>query len=502
MSAPNTPEKNDTTVSSGSASRLSLGRLATRGAVVSGGAQIGRFVLQSLGIVLLGRILTPADYGILAMIIAIVGIGEIIRDLGLSSAAVQSKELSQDQQSVLFWINTAIGFVLFVALFISAPLIAAFYNHPEISDVVRLISCTFVINGVASQYRAGLVRDMKFGRISGIEVVAQSVALGLAVVMALSGWSYWSLAWQQIIQAGVILVGLIFVARWRPSFPSRGTKIATQLRYGTNFALTQLVIYTSTNISSVLLGKRFGAEPLGLYNRAYQLFSLPMNQLTAPATNVALSTLSKIQDETDRFNQFVLRGQLVLSSLIICGYVWAFTQADSLVSLVLGDKWSGMTPLLQIFIIGGVFQILSFSSYWIFLSKGLTGSNLRFALMTRSGLIVLVVLGSLNGIHEAAVAYAIGVAIIWPLGLTWLRVLHGVSVWPLFLTGVRTVTAYAMGGLGAYVGSTVFETDLVSLLMSPLFMAVSLLAVAAAWPAFRRDVSMIFKTTTLIGRSK
>ncbi|AHD23715.1 hypothetical protein Y013_15065 [Rhodococcus pyridinivorans SB3094] len=212
--------------------------------------------------------------------------------------------------------------------------------------------------------------------------------------------------------------------------------------------------------------------------------------------------MSKIQDETDRFNQFVLRGQLVLSSLIICGYVWAFTQADSLVSLVLGDKWSGMTPLLQIFIIGGVFQILSFSSYWIFLSKGLTGSNLRFALLTRSGLIVLVVLGSLNGIHEAAVAYAIGVAIIWPLGLTWLRVLHGVSVWPLFLTGVRTVTAYAMGGLGAYVGSTVFETDLVSLLMSPLFMAVSLLAVAAAWPAFRRDVSMIFKTTTLIGRSK
>src|SRR5829696_6310068 len=135
-----------------------LGRRAARGALVTLAGQAARIVVQLASVVILARLLDPGDYGVLAMVLAVVGVGEIFRDFGLSSAAVQAKDLTVAQRDNLFWINTAIGVVLAVLVFASAVPLAVLYDEPVLRDVTRVLAVTFVLNGLATQFRADLVR--------------------------------------------------------------------------------------------------------------------------------------------------------------------------------------------------------------------------------------------------------------------------------------------------------------------------------------------------------
>ncbi|RZL22686.1 MAG: lipopolysaccharide biosynthesis protein [Rhodococcus sp. (in: high G+C Gram-positive bacteria)] len=457
-----------------------------------------RFAMQFCGIVVLGRLLSPSDYGLIAMVVALVGVGEILRDVGLGAAAVQSETSTQLQRSVLFWISVSTGVLLSVAVYLCAPLIAELYDNELVADLVRAIAVTFALNGIAAQSRAHLIRKLQFGRIAIVEVFAQSVALTFAIWFAIGGHGYWSLAWQQIIQALITMVGFVLLAKWVPSLPKRRSGVGNQLKFGSAYMATQLLVYISSNVSSVILGARFGAAQLGLYNRAFQLFSLPLNQITAPATNVALATLSRIQNDEKRFDSFVLRGQLILTNTVIFFYVLAFVEADAFVSIALGEGWTEIVPLLRAFIVGGLFQSISFSAFWIFSARGLAGSNFRFALITRILLIALVSVGAYLSVQAAASFYAIGLICIWPLGLLWLNKLHGVHVSFLFYAGIRTISVYVSWGCVAYFVTRDVQDSIISISASFFVLSVGSVVTACLWATYRQDIQQILQTVQLL----
>jgi PST family polysaccharide transporter len=397
-----------------------LGPRAARGAAATLGAQLTRIAIQLASVVVLARLLTPHDYGLIAMVVAVIGVGEVLRDFGLSSAAIQAPELSLRQRDKLFWVNAGIGAALAVVVFSCAGLFALAYHQPELIPVSQALSVTFLLNGFATQYRADLTRRLKFMKLATADVTAPAVALALAIAAGIVGWGYWALVTQQIATAVILLLMLAIGARWLPGRPRRGVPIRAFLRFGGNLVGAQLVGYLSNNLDSVLIGVRFGAGPLGIYTRAYQLLMTPLNQLRTPLTTVALPVLSRITADVRRFGDFVCQGQLALGYTVVAGLGLIASAPESFTEILLGDQWLAAAPILRLFAVAGIFQILAFVGYWVYTSRGLTGDLFRYSLLSAAIKVACIVGGSAWGVIGIAIGYALAPAISWPISLWWL----------------------------------------------------------------------------------
>lgn len=485
-------------VATPSAAPPGLSRLAARGALVTMGGQACKILLQFGGIVVLARLLSPGDYGLLAMVAAIVGVGEVVRDFGLSSAAVHARSVSPQQRSNLFWINSAIGLLLALAVFAAAPAIAAFYAQPALLPIAQALAPTFLLSGLATQFRAQLNRDMRFGRLALVDVGGQALGLAAGVTLALRGHGHWALVAQQLGQALATLLLLVAAGGWSPGLPRRGAGMGSFLRYGGNLMSTQLVVYLSRNIDALIIGQRFGAELLGLYNRASQLLMLPLNQINAPATSIALPVLSRLRDDHERYDRFLLHGQAVMLHVTVAIFAFACAQAEPLIVLVLGRQWAPAVPIFQILAVGGAFQVAAQASYWVFLSKGLTGSNLRFTLTSRALLIAGIVAGAQWGTQGVATAHSLGAALVWGGGLVWLRT-SGAPVGAMARNTLRVMLAYGLCALASVVAALEWGNSLAGrLALGTAAMLAAFLLLVVLWPAFNRSVADILHSRSLL----
>lgn len=478
----------------------SLASRAASGAAVTMGAQLAKIAVQFGGIVLLARLLSPRDYGLVAMVMAIVGVGEILRDFGLSTAAVQAHRLSREQRDNLFWINTLFGSALGAAVYLGAGAIAALYKEPELRVITQVLALTFVFNGITTQFRAHLNRDMRFGRLASADVCGQVAGLATAVGAALLGAGYWALVIQQLVQGLVILLLMAWATRWLPGLPHRGAQMGKLLNFGWALMATQLLGYVSTNISQVIIGQRLGSVALGQFNRAFALVTMPLNQLNAPATSVALPTLSRLRGEPARYNAFLLHGQTVMVHFMVALFTVGCALAEPLVLLVLGNQWQPAIPIFRILAAGAVFQMAAYAAYWVFLSKGLTGAQLRYAIVSRSFLIACILVGSRWGVLGVAAGYAVGTALLWPSVLWWIGKLSDAPAGRMFGNGARAIIGYGLCAVAAWGGCEAVATHapLVRLLAGGTAAAAMLALVCLLWPAFRRDVGGILGSRHLL----
>ncbi|MFL0359127.1 lipopolysaccharide biosynthesis protein [Curtobacterium flaccumfaciens] len=479
----------------------SLGGQAARGAGSTMLGQILRIAVQLLSVVVLARFLDPRDYGIVAMVTAVIGIADVVRDFGLSSAAVQAAALSKAERDQLFWTNTGLGALLAAICCLCAPLLAALYSDQAIVAVTIALSSTFLINGMASQYRASLMRSLQFGRVSVADVVAAAVGLGAAIVYATLSPTYWAIVVQQLSVALVGFMVVLGLARWLPGRPRRTVPLRRFYRYGGNLSAAQLMVYLTSNLDSVLLGVIAGPTALGQYNRAFQLFMLPLRQISAPATRVALPVLSRIQHDAVRFDEFLLRGQSIVVHVVVLALTFAGAFADSLIPLVLGPGWRGVIPVFQVLTFAGIAQVAGYASYWVFLARGLTGSNLRFSLVTRPFFIAAIVVGSFYGAVGTAVGVTIGTALIWLAGLVWVSRVAGAPGLQMFVNALRPILVYGLASYGA--SWTIQRFDLITSALGVVFVGlVGVLVLASvsylSWPGFRRDVRGIMQVASLM----
>lgn len=433
----------------------SLGGTAARGALTVGGAQAIKFVLQFGGLIALARLLNPTDYGLIAMVMAIVGVAEIIRDFGLSAASVQARDLTDNQKSNLFWINTVIGAMLmFAALGLATP-ISQFYDEPTLVPLTQALSVSFLLNGIATQFRANMSRSLQFRRLVSCEILSQASGLTIGVGMALGGFSYWSIVGQQLGQSLVLVVLLGLFGRWRPGLPKRRANMRGLLSFGGGLMGAQLLQYASKNIDAVVIGYNFGASSLGSYNRASQLVNNPLAQINAPASSLALPILSRLQDDSKRYNAFLLKGQQLALQLIVFSYAFAAAVGDAAVVLVLGSQWEPAAPIFQILAIGAVFQAVGYATYWAFVSKGKTGALFRYSLCSRVITISAILAGAYFGVMGVAIAFTCGVAFLWPFALYWVSRVTDVPARQMFLNAGRSIFVYGVGAGVAYVATNI-----------------------------------------------
>ncbi|WP_249223385.1 lipopolysaccharide biosynthesis protein [Microbacterium sp. CIAB417] len=481
-------------------SHNSLGRSAARGVLVTSSGQAARLLLQLLGVIILSRMLSPGDFGLLAMITAIVTVGQSIRDFGLSNASIQTKDLSSQQRTNLFWLNTLLGVATGVILFACAPLISSFYSSPELIPVTQAMALTFLLNGVMTQSRAHLARKLQFTSLMLTDVVPAAIGLGAAIGFAAAGAGAWALVAQQIAIAFFGLVLSVAFDRWIPGLPRRAPGMTYFLKYGAFLTLSQIVATLSRNADYVILGYRFGPTPTGFYNRAFELVINPLNQVNAPSSKVAVPVLSRLQDQTDKFNEFLLAGQKAMLVVLLPVLSAVAAVASPLVLLVLGERWAPSIVLLQILIIAGICRVASYASYWIALSRGATAVSLWVNLVSAPVLIACIALGSIWGVVGVAAGFAVGTALSWFIGLAWYGRAAQAPAWRMFTSALVVIAANVL--------PTICAAGVVLLLASTheiVQIAGGIASYVIVWaaqtwavPAFRRDLGTVVRMAKLV----
>ncbi|QYL23734.1 lipopolysaccharide biosynthesis protein [Mycolicibacterium diernhoferi] len=414
------------------------------------GGQFVRILVQSIGVVVMARILLPEDFGLLAMVIAIIGVGDILRDFGLSAAAVQAADLSVKQRSNLFWLNTLLGGVIGGIAYLASWSIASLYGDPRLVAITQVLAVTFLFNGIAAQFRANLQRSLAFTSLVVAELAGLTTGVAAGIIGGLAGWGYWALVFQFVINSAVVMTVLGMTSKWLPRGYYRGEETRKFIRFGLDLFGYQLLNYSSKNIDSILIGQQFGATALGYYNRAFQLLTLPLSQIASPLLRVALPVLSKVQADIRTFNIYLAKAQSALLAAMLFLLIALGALAEPAVEIVLGDEWLPTAELFRILSIAGVFQMLSYPILWGYLALGLTRTNLKQALISRPLTIALIIGGALISVEGVAWAYALGNAIAWPIALAFLARTSSVDVRPLFRSSVQILFANAMGGIAAF----------------------------------------------------
>lgn len=396
-----------------------------RGAGISVTAQFIGLVIQFIGTIALARLLSPTDFGLVAMVIVFVGVGELIRDFGMPTAALQARTLSQQQASSVFWVSSALSLGAASALALCAPLIVKLYDEPELLSITLVMSFVILINGIQAQYQVRLARSMRYVTLAGTTLAARCFGLAVAIALAAAGAGYWALVAQQVASAVTLLVAGVLFTRWFPSRPRRDKESSSVLRAGWHLGGAQLLSYASDNVDTLTIGALWGAQSLGLYNRAFQLFMSPVSAIFSPLTKVVIPTANRsIADGRPRFS-LLLRAQSALAGIVIWVLLITSVTAQWLVPLLLGDQWIEIVPLVQILAGAGVFRALSQVNYWAYLialeSRQLFYSNL----VTKPLQIALVVGGAFISVEAAAIAYLVGRGITWPINVIWLRRITG-----------------------------------------------------------------------------
>lgn len=489
----------------GSGDTTGLGATAVRGAFASMSGQLFRGLVQLLSVVILVRLLSPQDYGLVAMTGVVIGVGEIFRDFGLSTAAVQARHLSHQQRSNLFWINTAIGAGLAMAAFAAAPALAALFRQPELVPVLRVLCLVFLANGAATQYRASLERSLQFTRTAWVDAVSPALGLAVAVVVALLGHGVWALVAQQLVAAFTMLVMLgMMRPRWWPSRYRRGTDMDGMIRFGGNMVGTQLIGYVANNTDTFIIGYRLGATPLGLYNRTFQLLMQPYNMVRVPLTRVALPVLSRLHDEPRRYSHYVVVGQLALGYTVALGLALVAGAARPVVWTLLGAPWVATAPLLMCLAIAAAFQTLSLVAYWVYVTKGLTGYLVRYSMISAAIKVTCILVGSQFGLVGVAVGYAVAPILSWPISFWWLSRRAVLPLRDLYWGAGRiVVVALAAGLTSRLVCDLLIDVaQIVPLLIGPLAGIIVAAVLVVVIPPFRADLRTLVAMGALLRRHR
>jgi PST family polysaccharide transporter len=467
--------------------------VAARGGFVTVSGQLGRILVQLVAIAVLARLLTPRDYGLVALVMAMVGIGEIFRDFGLSTAAVQAKTLSVLQRDSLFWANAGIGVGLSLLAVAGAGLVAWAFREPLLGPIMQAIGTTFLLNGLATQYRAGLQRDFRFGTLAVADVSSQVVGFLAGLLLALQGAGYWALVGQQVVQAAAALGFVVVAAGWLPGSPRRGADLRPFLRFGRDFVAGQLVAYAAKNVDSVIIGARFGVEPLGVYSRAYQVLMGPLARLRAPTTTVALPVLSRLQDDERRFGDYLRRGQVALGYTFIAALGIAAGASDPIVRIMLGERWLDVVPLFTVLAFAAVFETLPYVGFWVYLSRGLTAALFRYTAAISVLKIALILAGSTWGTLGVAVGYAVGSGLHWPLALWRLSRITSLPLGGLVAGGARILLLALTAGGAAYAAAAAGSgaPAIVRLVLAVLAGLAVYGAAGLVVPAVRRDEAVL-----------
>jgi PST family polysaccharide transporter len=422
---------------------------AIRGGFAKVCAQAANFLLRVGSLMVLARLLDPKDFGLVSMVTAITGILNLFKDFGLSAVTVQRATMTDQQTSMLFWLNLLVGGLLGVLSCASAPMLAAFYQEPRLLWVTVMLSASFLFNAAGVQHTALLQRDMRFVALAVLEMLALLTSSVFSIGMACAGLGYWALVGWSLVLPAASSAGAWWMTAWVPGAPSRAVGMRSMVRFGGMVTLDGLIIYIAYHLDKVLVGRFWGMEALGMYGRAYQLISLPAGSLSVAVGGVEFAALSRVQEDPSLLRSYFLKGYAIVLALTLPITIACALFADDLIVLLLGPKWQHAAVVFRLMSP----TILTFTLIepwgWLLYAMGEVGKTLRIALVLAPLVIGGYVLGLPYGPDGVALGFS-AMMMVWVVPhVVWCLKGTTISLRDVWLTVSRPFLAGIVAGLAA-----------------------------------------------------
>lgn len=396
----------------GAPDRARLGWLAVRGSIWSVVGTAGRSVVSLGATAVLARLVSPADYGLLAMGGTLIVFLQVFADGGLSWASVQRERLAWDDVHALFAVNTLVGLGLWGACAVAAPAVAAFYGRQELIPLLAVMGGTFFLAGLGVQPLSLLRRQMQHRRTAVVDIVAMAGGAAIGIGAALRGLGLWALVLQAVGGRALHVVLLFVASGYRPGRPRWTPELQGLLAFGGWVAGYGFVNYFARNLDNVLVGKVLGAEELGFYTRAYFLMMLPTLLSTQAVTPAVLPALSRLQNDRVAFGRMYRRATVTVAAFAVPAAVGMLLTAPELVRLVYGPGWEPVVPLLVLLALAGIVQPVHNTMGWLFLAHGAARAMFWWGFGAAVGLSTAFFVGVRYGTEGVAAAYGIVMAVV------------------------------------------------------------------------------------------
>lgn len=329
-------------------------------------------LLQLLQLAILARFLDPSAFGLMALVMVVIGFSQAFLDMGISNAIIHKQHITHEQLSTLYWVNVLAGFGLFIVISTLAPLVSMFYAEPELTALIIIVALTFLIQPFGQQFMVLWQKEMRFAEIARIDMVNKTVSLIVSVILAYMGYGVYALVYGTL--AGVISQTIQFMSlglkEHKPSFVFNIGEIKEFLGFGAYQMGEKTINYFNSQIDVLLIGKLLGTEVLGIYSVAKQLIMRPAQIVNPIITKVTFPMMAKIQDDTEKLKNVYLKTINYLSSINFPVYAAMIVFAPELVMLMFGDKWMAAIPIVQILSVYGAIRSTGNPVGSLLLAKG------------------------------------------------------------------------------------------------------------------------------------
>ena len=451
-------------------------------------------LLMALIGIILGRLLTPADYGMVGMLAIFTAITGSLQESGFTAALTNLKEATHREYNAVFWTSTGISILLYLVLYISAPLIADYFHQPGLIPLSRLVFASLLLAGIGIAHAAYMFRNMmnREKAITGFFALVGSGIIG--ITLALNGYSYWSLAWQQFAYICIINIGRLYYVRWMPSFHIDLSPIREMIGFSSKILITNIINQVNNNILSFIFGRLFTAGAVGNYTQAAKWNTMGHSLISGTMQQVAQPVLASINEEENRqLNVFrkMLRFTAFLSMPAMLGLAFI---ADFIVVL-LGEQWTDSVPLLRMLCISGAFLPIHTLYQNLFISHGRSDTYMWCSVALVITQIVVVMVFSTWGIEIMIAAYVVTLILwtgIWQVLAYRLIQLRFTDL----LKDVCPFLLATIGCIGVAYYATLFITNVIALILSRIIIT-SLLYMAimkiAHVKIFMECILFIFK---------
>lgn len=366
----------------------------------------GQQILQFVFLFVLARLLSPRESGLIGLLSIFVAIANILQESGFSSALIRKQDADEKDYSSIFYFNITISILIYLLLFFLAPLISEFYNQPVLTNLSRFLFLVFLFNAFGLVQNVQLIKKMDFRTNAQITLISVLMSGVIAIIMAYRGYSVWSLAIQQVLQAFLRSLLLWIVVKWKPQSSFCFDRLKGMYNYSLKLLLNSLFNQISANIISIVIGKKYSIADVGNYWQANKLGNIPQSVIASSLSGVTFPLLSNLDSIEKKCTTF---RKIVRIVSFLCFPLAAFTiiASEPIVLVLLQDKWIGVIPMLRLLAIGSSILPMLYIAASLLQSLGKSGLLLTVESARNILTICVVLFMSQYGVHQMILATSI-----------------------------------------------------------------------------------------------
>ena len=378
---------------------MSLGQQTVSGVAWTTVQRFATLFLAFVANLVLARLLSPDDFGCIALLMVFISLSQIFVDGGFGSALIQKKEPTQDDYSTIFYWNLLLAVLLYFLLFFLAPVIARYYEIPILKDILRVQGLIIILDSFGLVHKNNLRKTLQFKKISLIVLGANFIAVVVAITMAYNGFGVWCLVAQQLLISGMTTALFWIFSRWKPTLVFSKKSFKELFGFGGFILLSNMIVTFTNEVQSLIMGKLYSARDVGLYSQGRKFESIMSNTASTVVNQVTFPIFSKFQDNLEQLRSILRRITKVMAFVVFPAMILVILIAKPAIVLMLTDKWVDCVPFFQILCIGGMAEALGDINYNAVAAIGKSKPLFRWTCIKSVLGILLIIGGSFFGVR-------------------------------------------------------------------------------------------------------